>query len=46
MLLKSIRLQLTHILSRKEAIFTWFVLLGFVTWNFISNIILDVKGIN
>ncbi|MCM1400059.1 MAG: hypothetical protein NC225_11340 [Clostridium sp.] len=45
MLLKSIRLQLTHILSRKEAIFTWFVLLGFVTWNFISNIMQNQNAV-
>lgn len=45
MLLKSIRLQLTHILSRKETIFTWFILLGFVTWNFISNIIQNQNAV-
>lgn len=45
MLLKSIRLQLEHILNRKEAVFTWFLLLGFVTWNFISNIMQNQNAV-
>lgn len=45
MLIKSVGLQMKHILNRKEAIFTWFVLLGFVSWNFIINIMQNQSAV-
>jgi hypothetical protein len=45
MFLKAVKMQVHHLLGKNTTIFTWFVIIGFVAYNFVENIIENSKRI-